>query len=152
MCVLSHFCRVQLLTILWTVVPRAPLSVGFSRQAYWCGLPCSPPGDLSDPGMEPTTLTSPALAGGFFITSPTWKAPKKHRWLNIPINNFTLAQVTLVESGEISLASHLKNHPSWNFTGGPLAKTLSSQCWGPCSIPALGTGSHMPQLSLCMPQ
>jgi len=43
--------------------------MGFSRQEYWSGLPCSPPGDLPDPGIEPTSLMSPALAGGFFTTS-----------------------------------------------------------------------------------
>ena len=48
-------------TIPWTVTRQAPLSTGFSRQEYWSGLPFPPPGDLPDPGMEPT---SPALAGG----------------------------------------------------------------------------------------
>ena len=61
---------------LWTIVCKAPLSVGFSKQEYWSGLPCSPPGDLPDPGIEPTSLASPALAGGFFTTSTTWEAPK----------------------------------------------------------------------------
>ena len=46
--------------------------MGFSRQEYWCGLPYPSPGDLPDPGIEPTCLTSPALAGGFFTTSTTW--------------------------------------------------------------------------------
>ena len=50
---------------------QAPLSMGFSRQEYWSGLPCPLPGDLSDPGIEPVSLTSPALAGGFFTTSAT---------------------------------------------------------------------------------
>ena len=53
---------------------QAPLSMGFSRQEYWSGLPCPPPGDLPDPGIEPTSLMSPALAGGFFTNSATWKA------------------------------------------------------------------------------
>jgi len=48
--------------------------MGFSRQKQWSGLPCSPPGDLPDPGIEPTSLMSPALAGRFFTTSATWKA------------------------------------------------------------------------------
>ena len=48
--------------------------MGFSRQEYWSGLPCPPPGDLLDPGVEPTTLMSPALAGRFFTTSATWEA------------------------------------------------------------------------------
>ena len=48
--------------------------MGFSRQEYWSGLPFPTPGDLSNPGIEPTSLTSPALAGGFFTTSTTWEA------------------------------------------------------------------------------
>ena len=47
----------------------------FSRQEYWSGLPCPPPGDLPDPGIEPWSLASPALAGGFFTPSATWEAP-----------------------------------------------------------------------------
>ena len=41
---------------------------------YWSGLPCLPPGDLPNSGIEPASLTSPALAGGFFTTITTWKA------------------------------------------------------------------------------
>ena len=54
---------------LWTTAPQAPLSMGLSRQEYWSGLPCPPVGNLPDPGMELTSLTSPALAGRFFTTS-----------------------------------------------------------------------------------
>ena len=54
------------LATLWTVACQAPLSMEFSRQEYWNGLPCPPPGDLPDPGIKPVSLTSPALAGGFF--------------------------------------------------------------------------------------
>ena len=56
------------------VAHQAPLSMGFSRQEYWSGLPCPLAGDLPDTGVEPTSLTSPALAGGFFTTSDTWQA------------------------------------------------------------------------------
>ena len=56
----------------WTVVHQAPLSMGFFRQKYWSGLPCPSPGDLPDSGIEPTSLSSPALAGGFFTTSTPW--------------------------------------------------------------------------------
>ena len=45
--------RVQLCVTLWTAARKAPLSIGFSRQEYWSGLPCPPPGDLLDPGIEP---------------------------------------------------------------------------------------------------
>ena len=46
--------------------PQAPLSMGFSRQEYWGGVPCPPPGDLLNPGIEPASPVSPALPGGFF--------------------------------------------------------------------------------------
>ena len=50
---------------------KAPLSMGFSRQEYWSGLPCPLPGDLPSPVIEPPSLRSPALAGGFFTTRAT---------------------------------------------------------------------------------
>ena len=65
----------QLFGTLWTVACQAPLSMGFSRQEYWSGLPCSPPRDLLDPGTEPASPVSLALAGSFFTTSTTWEAP-----------------------------------------------------------------------------
>ena len=68
---LSH---VQLFATPWTIAHQAPLSMGFSRQEYWSGLPCSPPGDLPNPGIKPASLMSPALAGGFFTTSAIWEA------------------------------------------------------------------------------
>ena len=48
--------------------------MGFSQHEYWSGLPFPTPGDLPDPGIEPSPLASPALAGGFFATSTTWEA------------------------------------------------------------------------------
>ena len=54
---------------LWTVARQAPLSMGFFRQEYWSGLPCPPPGDLANPVIEPASLISPTLAGGFLTTS-----------------------------------------------------------------------------------
>ena len=71
---LSRFSRVRLFVTLWTKAHQAPLSMGLSRQEYWNGLSCPPPGDLPDPGMEPVSLTSPALGGGFFTTSANWEA------------------------------------------------------------------------------
>ena len=62
----------QLFVTPWTVAHQAPLSVGFSRQEYWSGLPFPSPEDLPDPGIEPM---SPALAGGFFFYHrATWEA------------------------------------------------------------------------------
>ena len=72
--VLSRFSRVRLFAALWTVALQAPLSMGFSRQEYWSGLPCRLLGDLPDPGTEPASLKSPDLAGWFFTTNTTWEA------------------------------------------------------------------------------
>ena len=56
------------------VAGQAPLSMGFSRQEYWNGLPRPLPGDLPNPGIEPESLMPPVLAGGFFTTGATWEA------------------------------------------------------------------------------
>ena len=53
--------------------------MGFSRQEYWSGLPWPSPGHLSDPGIEPASLTSPALAARFFTTSTTWETLRDNR-------------------------------------------------------------------------
>ena len=63
--VLSPFSHVQLFVTLWNVDCQAPLSRGFSRQEYWSELACLPQGDFPSPGIEPTSLTSPAFTGGF---------------------------------------------------------------------------------------
>ena len=68
---LHHFSFVWLCVTIWTVACQVPLSVDFSRQEYWSALPFPPPGDLPNPGIEPKSLTFPALAGGFFTTSAT---------------------------------------------------------------------------------
>jgi len=70
-CVPNCFSCVWLFATLWTVTHQAPLSMGFSRQDYWSGLPCPPPGNLPDPGIKPV---SPALAGRFFTTEPPGKS------------------------------------------------------------------------------
>ena len=59
-----------------TVAYQAPPSMGFSRQEYWSRLPFPPPGDLLDLGIEPPSLKSPELAGGFFTTSTTYISRK----------------------------------------------------------------------------
>ena len=71
--------------------PPAPLSMGFSRQEHWSGLPCPPPGDLPNPGIK---LTSPALAGGFFTASTTWETLKEI---------LMILQFLLLENGGTSL-------------------------------------------------
>ena len=67
---LSH---VQLFVTPWAIARQAPLSMGFSRQECWSGFPFPSPGDLPNPGIEPTFLASPALAGRFFATMPPGK-------------------------------------------------------------------------------
>ena len=69
-CVLS---QVQLFMTPWTVAHQAPLFMGFLRQEYWSGLSITPPGELPNPGVKPTSLAPPALAGRFFTTVPPGK-------------------------------------------------------------------------------
>ena len=70
---LSHFNCVHPFGTLWTVAREAPLSLGFSRQEYWSGLPCPPPEDLPDPGIEPTSSVAPALQADISVLSH-WEA------------------------------------------------------------------------------
>ena len=65
--------RVQLSAPPWTAACQAPLSMRFSRQECWSGLPFPSPQDLPDLRVEPVSFMSPALAGGFFTTSTTWE-------------------------------------------------------------------------------
>ena len=62
--------RVRFFATLWTVAYQAPLSMGFSRQEYWSGLPLPSPGDLPNPGMEPG---SPALEADTLTSEPPGK-------------------------------------------------------------------------------
>ena len=70
-CVRLEFC--QTLSDTMDRSPQAPVSVGFSRQEYWGGLPYSPPGDPPDAGVESASLKSPAWAGRFFTISANWE-------------------------------------------------------------------------------
>ena len=65
---LSH---IQLFVTPWTVAHRAPASMGFFRQEYWSGVPCPPPGDLPNPGIEPR---SPALQADALLPEPSGKS------------------------------------------------------------------------------
>ena len=82
-CMLSHFSCAQLFATQGTTIRQTLLSLGFSRQEYGNGLPCPSPEYLPDPGIKPTSLLSPALAGKFFTTSATWGATElPYRVLN----------------------------------------------------------------------
>ena len=74
---LSCFSPVWLFVTPWTVAGQAPLSLGFSRQECWSGLPCPPPGDLPHPGIEPASFKAPALQEDSFTTKPPGK-PLRH--------------------------------------------------------------------------
>ena len=75
LCAAQMLSRVWLFVTSWTVAPQTPLSMVFSRLEYCSRLPCPPSGDLPNPGIEPTSLTYPALASGFFTTSASWEVP-----------------------------------------------------------------------------
>ena len=66
---LSCFSHVQLFATLWTAAFQAPLSMGFSNQESWSGLPCPPPGNLPDPGIELVSPTAPILQADSLLLS-----------------------------------------------------------------------------------
>ena len=78
---LSFFSHVQLFATLWTVAPQAPLSMGFTRQEYWNGLPCPTPEGLSDREIKPASVS--CLASRFFTTSATWRPKWKQSLLSV---------------------------------------------------------------------
>ena len=89
----------------WTVSHQAPLSMEFSRQEYWSGLPCPPPGYLPDPGIKPTSLVAPALQAD----SLPWNQPGKPRIKTTRrnINNLRYADVTTLMAEREELKSLL---------------------------------------------
>ena len=74
LCVLNRVSHVSCFATPWNVAHQASLSMGFSKQEYWSGLLCPPPGDLPHPVIKPVSLMSPAFSGMFFTTSTTWEA------------------------------------------------------------------------------
>ena len=70
---LGELSRAPLFATPGTAAHQAPLSMEFSRQEYWSGLPFPSPGDLPSPGIKSVSLRSPALSGGFFTTRATWE-------------------------------------------------------------------------------
>ena len=94
-----------------TVGCQAPLSIRFSRQEHWSGLPCPPPGDLSHPGIKPTSLMSPALASGFFTISATWEAHANAYFFIACLYYYSQRLKIRVHY----LYSYLPSYPSSNF-------------------------------------
>ena len=76
---LSH---VQLSATLCTIACQAPLSMGFSSQEYWSGLPFPTPEHLPDPGIKPVSFALPVLAGEFFSNAPHERPPKESKLIH----------------------------------------------------------------------
>ena len=104
---LSH---VRLFATPWTVAYQAPLSMDFSKQEYWSGLPFPTPVDLPNPGIKLMSLVFPALAGRFFTTSTIWEA----RQVIYPLLNKTSAYecIWLMVLGEHWIFSFAESHSS----------------------------------------
>ena len=94
----------------WTETYESPLSMEFPRQEYWSGLPFPPPGDLLDPGVEPTSPGSPTLAGRFFTTEPPGKS-----FLIICLNGYLWLVAMTLDSSAISIVLQLGFNPVRNM-------------------------------------
>ena len=114
-CMLS-VCRVWLFTTPCTVARQAPLSGGFFRKEYWSGLPFPPPGDLPHSGMEPSSPTSPALAGRFSITEPPEKSILNRVWA-FSIYNFIHIWQAKVQMRKQQISKHA-------------VRELATEVWG----------------------
>ena len=137
---LSHFSHLRLFVTLWTVAHQVPLSMGFSRQVYWSGLSCPPPGDHSDPGIEMESPMSPTLAGRFSTTSATWEA-------RLQLSNSYLIWVIWSKESEGRRAEFETSDPAFQ-----LRAFQESSTSGKCSLtpktdsalsPVLGTNSYI---------
>ena len=126
--------------------------MGFSRQEYWSGLPCPPPRDRHNPGIEPLSLVSPALAGRFFTTSATWETQnsglesRKHISWNKPLSSqwttwvpFSLWVACLFSDSAFSLEMHLCGQGAVVMKVGVNTDETSSHLWNisPPSPPCL---------------
>ena len=117
--------------------------MGFSRQEYWSGLPCPPRGDLPDPGMEPASLMSPALAGGFFTTSAAWESPT-HRYIfkgKFPLLMlsviFTISLTQMTQSSLMDLIRSSVGGNAKEAIGIMKKKLILVPGLGTCEMPAL---------------
>ena len=139
---LRNFSLVWLCATLWTVARQVPLSMGFSRLEYWIGLPFPSPGKLTDSGIKPMSLMSPALAGGFSTTRATWEA-QMSPWVSpiipgsdnkVPFTwhiNHTKASFVSLESSKWT-CSVVSDYlwPPWTIAHqGPLYMGFSRQEW-----------------------
>ena len=141
--VLSCFSRVQLFATQWTIACQASLSTEFSRQEHWSELLCPPPGGLPDPGIEPVSPKSPALAGKLFTTRATWEAKilgKFYKFYGI----FYCNQDVIAER-KVKLLSHVRLAVTpWTVAyQAPLSVGFSRQgYWSGLPFPSTGDSSR----------
>ena len=115
-------------TTLWAVAHQAVLSMGFSRQEHWSGLSCLPPEDLPYSETEALCLISPALAGEFFTTEPSWKPRENHAC------SFLSCKFSSVQFSHSVMSNSLQPHESQHARP-------------PCPSPTLGVHSNFHPLS-----
>ena len=126
-CVLSHFSCVQFFPAPWTVAHQAPMSMGFSRQEYWSGLPFLSPEDLPNPGIEPR---SPSLQADSLTSEPPGKPQLLSYWsLNVCVHYTVLSVVHY----QIKFSKHvfLLSLSCLNLQGLPLLLRKSLTFWNP---------------------
>ena len=160
-CVLSCFSCNQLIVTLWTAACQPPLSMGFSRQKYWSGLPCSPPGDLPDPKIELESPVSPVLAGRFFTTEPPRKSPIDMRMIKSKDSAHQKVKPRLPQTTPFSAPvspTILKSPPSFSLAlrspthTAPLTEDLSGVGWHTILqgiFPTQRLNLHLLQLLYC---
>ena len=142
---LSCFSHGWLFVTPWTAARQAPLSMGLPRQEYWSGLPFLPPVDLPDPGIQPVSLTSLALAGVFFAASTTWEAyilcfiSVSPFWRPCPLGP-RFGKAGSAPAGERVAGVEGVRRPQMNskWSTGPVAKTPCFQFRGPGLDPQSG--------------
>ena len=128
LCVCARTCAKLLqscltLMIPWTVAHQVPLSMGFSRQEYWNGMPFIPPGELPNLGIEPASLMSPALTDGFFTTSTIRKAQRSFYLIAVALSMFWILSHFLRTSAQ-SYAQDLSFSCGRTEKGGCLTNLL----------------------------
>ena len=140
-CMLSRFSRIWLFATQWTVACKAPLSVGFSRQKYWSGLPFLSPGDLPNPGLNPCFLR---LLHWFFTPSTTWEETWKEQEAGFehgrPSDGYAnLKSSRSIQQEVLGQKLFLKVFLAW-------AETSVTQC--SCLAPIIGCGLSRKSLAL----
>ena len=90
--------------------------MGFSRQEYWNGLLCPPPGDLPDLGIEPASLTSPALVDGFFTSSIAWESSLPNATLQFCVGHSTELKLSNSPIGYFILEFVFQEEKTQNHT------------------------------------